>query len=457
MELESYSKVYILPIRICSFSNVLDSCCSNTEYASILQSKVSNFGQVLYITYVHICIYCIFRSTVWYRGSVFYEISPVDFKDSDNNGIGDIQGLTNDIREFTNLGISAVRLNSIFPTGIHYTAGQSNSSSIRTIRPELGSLTDLSSFASGLHSHNITLLLDLPLDHIIMAINENDVLRVVADALNHWIDHGVNGFYLKGLYTLPKNKLISCLAAWKRIVGPNRILIVEETVLKMQTQLELSQMLDHIDFVDIVLHIENETQRMKNRMDMILNQMPLGDDKISVHWSLAEGSTEFNEKKVLAATMMQLTLPGTPSIRYSHGRAIAHGRDQLLRENVRNSSEQYTEVTSTYNFEIVTQMIALRKISPAIYKNFICKAGSNKANTQIISYGNSHLLLIVRSYPRKNSFVSVSNFGSTEVNLDLSSNFYSGNLMFINASTDKLYFQHLFMKSFDTIIVKLDK
>lgn len=404
-----------------------------------------------------ICVYFIIRSTVWYRGSVFYEISPVDFKDSDNNGIGDIQGLTNDIREFADLGISAVRLNSIFPTGIHYNAGQMNSSSIKTIRPELGSLSDLSFLASGLHSHNITLLLDLPLDHIILAINENDILSLVADALNHWIDHGVHGFYLKGLYTIPKKKLISCLASWKRIVGPNRILIVEEAVLKMQTQVELSQMLDHIDFVDVVLHIENDTQRMKNRMDMILNQMPLGDDKISVHWSLSEGSTEFNEKKVLAATMMQLTLPGTPSIRYSHGRAIAHRKDQLWRENSENSTEHYTGLKSTYNFEMVKQMISLRKISPSIYKNFICKAGSNKANTQIISYSKSHLLLIVRTYPRKNSFVSVSNFGSIDVNLDLSSNFYSGNLMFINESTDKIFFQHLFMKSFDTIIVKLDK
>lgn len=41
VELESYSKVYIFPIYIRSFGNVLDSCCSNTEYASILQSKVS--------------------------------------------------------------------------------------------------------------------------------------------------------------------------------------------------------------------------------------------------------------------------------------------------------------------------------------------------------------------------------------------------------------------------------
>lgn len=302
------------------------------------------------------------------------------------------------------------------------------------------------------------MLLDLPLEHIILGRDENEILDIVSDALNHWIDRGVNGFYLKGLIGVAKNKLLTCLASWKSIVGSNRVLIVEETLLKGQTQLELSQMLNHVDFIDVVLHIENDTQRMKNRMEMILNQMPLGDDKISVHWSLAEGSTEFIEKKVLSAIMMQLILPGTPSIRYSHERAIAQGKGQLWKDDSRNSSEQLPlSLKLTDNLKLVQQMISLRKRSPSIYKNFICKAGSNKANTQIISYSNFHLLLVVRNYPRKNSFVSVSNYGNTEVNLDLSSNFYSGDLMFTNGSTNKIFFQQLYMKSFDTIIVKLDK
>lgn len=397
-------------------------------------------------------------STVWYRGSVFYEISPADFKDSDNNGMGDIQGFTNDIQKLVDLGISAVRLNSILPTGIHYTAGQTNASSIKTIQPELGSLSDLRSLAIALHTHNINLLLDLPLENIILGRDGNEFIDIVSDALQFWIDHGVHGFYLKGLNGVEKNKLLNCFTSWKKIVGSNRVLIVEEILLKGQTQLAVSQMLNYIDFVDVVLHIENDTQRMKNRMEMILNQIPLGDDKISVHWSLEEGSTEFKEKKVLSAIMMQLILPGTPSIRYSHERAIDQGKGQLLTAESRNSSDQLTlNFNLTDNTNLVKQMISLRKRSPSIYKNFICKAGSNKANTQIISYSSSHLLLVVRNYPRKNSFVSVSNFGSTEVNLDLSSNFYSGNLMFTNESTHKIFFQQLYMKSFDTIIVKLDK
>ncbi|XP_023163875.2 uncharacterized protein LOC111594688 [Drosophila hydei] len=80
--------------------------------------------------------------TAWYRGSVLYEIDPAFFKDTDNDGIGDINGIINGIDYLANLEISGVRLNSIFPSDVHYDS-HINGTSINIIRPELGNLSSI--------------------------------------------------------------------------------------------------------------------------------------------------------------------------------------------------------------------------------------------------------------------------------------------------------------------------
>ncbi|XP_030557272.1 4F2 cell-surface antigen heavy chain-like isoform X1 [Drosophila novamexicana] len=409
--------------------------------------------------------------TAWYRGSVFYEIDPASFNDSNNDGIGDISGIIYGIDYLANLGVSGVRLNSIFPSGPHYDRDV-NALTINTIRPELGNLTTLHKLANVLHAHNMSLLLDLPLQHVIAGRKDDEVLDVISKSLHHWIDLGVNGFYLKGLESLINNEtLLMCLSSWKGVIGKDKVLIVGESFLKDKSKSELSVLLEHIDLVDFILSIENNSQKMKERIELILNDMPIADDRTWIHWSIGRNymdtpdSSQSIISKIFAATIMQLILPGTPNIMHANAVAITKKKIknnsvqpiELWAEKLYNITDQEINIKSLDKLILVQRMISLRDQSPSIYKNVVCKFTENKSNTQILAHSNVDVLIVVRYYPRKNSFVSITNFGSTKVVLDLTSMFYSGNEMLNMESNEKIYFKQFKVDAFNTIVVKLDK
>lgn len=412
-----------------------------------------------------------FCRTAWYRGSVFYEIDPASFNDSNNDGIGDISGIIYGIDYLANLGVSGVRLNSIFPSGPHYDRDV-NALTINTIRPELGNLTTLHKLANVLHAHNMSLLLDLPLQHVIAGRKDDEVLDVISKSLHHWIDLGVNGFYLKGLESLINNEtLLMCLSSWKGVIGKDKVLIVGESFLKDKSKSELSVLLEHIDLVDFILSIENNSQKMKERIELILNDMPIADDRTWIHWSIGRNymdtpdSSQSIISKIFAATIMQLILPGTPNIMHANAVAITKKKIknnsvqpiELWAEKLYNITDQEINIKSLDKLILVQRMISLRDQSPSIYKNVVCKFTENKSNTQILAHSNVDVLIVVRYYPRKNSFVSITNFGSTKVVLDLTSMFYSGNEMLNMESNEKIYFKQFKVDAFNTIVVKLDK
>lgn len=304
---------------------------------------------------------------------------------------------------------------------------------------------------------------------MIAAGKDSEALDVVSKSILHWINQGVNGFYLKGLESYTNTGvLLTYLSSWKRILGPNRVLIVGEYLLKNKSKPELSAMFEHIDLVDFVLDIEKNSQNLKKFTDNILSEMPIGDDKTWVQWSI--GGNFFDRlntsqpiiSKLFAATIMQLILPGTPNIMHRHEILIAQRKNhtysgqttQLMNDELLNRA---MSMKSLDELTMVHRMISLRERSPSIYKKVICKSDINKPNTQILTHSSADILIIVRNYPRKNSFVSITNFGNTKVNLDLTSNFYSGTRMLIVGSAEKIYFKQFLINAFNTIVVKLDK
>ena len=183
----------------------------------------------------------------------------------------------------------------------------------------------------------------------------------------------------------------------------------------------------------------------------------------------------------LAAMMMELLLPGSPSIFYGDEIAIENIVDQandhadtkhlhhlptMMWDNpnapfTNRAALPWLPESANPSFNHIdsfTALAELRKKSPAMYQNSVNKEGIFFPNTNIRSSKND-LMIVERSYPRRNSFVSISNFGNKKLNLDLTSMFYSGELIIGGAGVKniKIYFKEFEMDPFETIIVKLHK
>lgn len=50
----------------------------------------------------------------WWKSAVIYQVYPLSFKDSDNNGLGDLKGISSKMDYFSELGVNALWLNPIY-------------------------------------------------------------------------------------------------------------------------------------------------------------------------------------------------------------------------------------------------------------------------------------------------------------------------------------------------------
>ena len=54
-------------------------------------------------------------SDPWYKHAVFYEVYPRSFADSNNDGIGDLKGITSKLDYLHDLGVDAIWISPCFP------------------------------------------------------------------------------------------------------------------------------------------------------------------------------------------------------------------------------------------------------------------------------------------------------------------------------------------------------
>src|SRR5438094_8669472 len=52
----------------------------------------------------------------WWQHAVFYEIYPRSFADSNNNGIGDLNGITSKLDYLKDLGVDAIWITPCYPS-----------------------------------------------------------------------------------------------------------------------------------------------------------------------------------------------------------------------------------------------------------------------------------------------------------------------------------------------------
>jgi alpha-glucosidase len=99
----------------------------------------------------------------WWKHAVIYEIYPRSFADSDNNGMGDIKGITSKLDYLKNLGVDALWLTPCYPSP-QVDFGY-DISDYTAIAPEYGTLADFDELVAEAKKRNIRIIMDLVMNH----------------------------------------------------------------------------------------------------------------------------------------------------------------------------------------------------------------------------------------------------------------------------------------------------
>lgn len=99
----------------------------------------------------------------WWKKSVVYQVYPKSFKDSNGDGIGDLNGLKEKLPYLEKLGIDVIWLNPIFQSP--QVDNGYDISDYRQIEPTLGTMEDFDELLAEAHKHGIKIILDLVVNH----------------------------------------------------------------------------------------------------------------------------------------------------------------------------------------------------------------------------------------------------------------------------------------------------
>lgn len=99
----------------------------------------------------------------WWKESVVYQIYPRSFKDSNGDGIGDLQGITSKLNYLKTLGVDVIWLSPVYKS-----PNDDNGydiSDYQGIMDEFGTMEDWDGLLAGLHSRGMKLMMDLVVNH----------------------------------------------------------------------------------------------------------------------------------------------------------------------------------------------------------------------------------------------------------------------------------------------------
>lgn len=99
----------------------------------------------------------------WWKEAVFYQIYPRSFKDSNGDGIGDLQGIIEKLDYLKALGVDALWLSPIYDS-----PNDDNGYDIRDyhkIMQDFGTMADFDALLEGVHQRGMRIIMDLVVNH----------------------------------------------------------------------------------------------------------------------------------------------------------------------------------------------------------------------------------------------------------------------------------------------------
>lgn len=102
------------------------------------------------------------ESANWWNKAVFYEIFVRSYYDTDNNGIGDFNGITKKLDYIQSLGVNAIWLMPIHPSPSYHGYDVTD---YLAVNPQYGTMDDFKHLLAEAHKRDIRIIIDLVLNH----------------------------------------------------------------------------------------------------------------------------------------------------------------------------------------------------------------------------------------------------------------------------------------------------
>lgn len=99
----------------------------------------------------------------WWKNAVIYEIYPRSFQDTNNDGIGDLNGITRHLDYLQSLGVNAIWLSPIYPSP-QVDFGY-DISDYENIDPQYGTLADFDHLIAEANKRHIRVIMDMVMNH----------------------------------------------------------------------------------------------------------------------------------------------------------------------------------------------------------------------------------------------------------------------------------------------------
>ena len=103
------------------------------------------------------------NDTSWFRTAVFYEVLVRSFADSDDDGLGDLAGLTRHLDYLQWLGVDCLWLPPFFSSPM--SDGGYDVSDFRSVQPGLGTLEGFGEFIDAAHDRGMRVIIDFVMNH----------------------------------------------------------------------------------------------------------------------------------------------------------------------------------------------------------------------------------------------------------------------------------------------------
>ncbi len=103
------------------------------------------------------------KEVAWWKHAVIYQIYPLSFKDSNGDGIGDIQGIREKLDYLKNLGVDVIWLSPIYLSPMDDNGY--DISNYQEINPMFGTKEDLKHLLDEVHEKGMKLIMDLVINH----------------------------------------------------------------------------------------------------------------------------------------------------------------------------------------------------------------------------------------------------------------------------------------------------